>query len=99
MGVLAPTWQLAAALSASAPTMSPILRIVMAGDNDVAAIAGMSTAAIAQNVTTPTGDVVMIEKNQGSLALMGLSVAQLAVLVSLGLITAAAAAGALGGSR
>jgi len=51
----------------------------MAGDNDVAAIAGMSTAAIAQNVTTPTGDVVMIKKNQGSLALMGLSVAQLAV--------------------
>jgi len=71
----------------------------MAGDNDAAAIAGMSTAAIAQNVTTAAGDVVMIAKNQGSLALMGLSVAQLAVLVSLGLITAAAAAGALGGSR
>ena len=45
------------------------------------AIGAMSTAAIAQNVTTPTGDIVMIEKNQsvtlgsmaGSLALMGLT--------------------------
>lgn len=27
------------------------------------AIAGMSTTAIAQNVTTPSGEVVMIEKN------------------------------------
>jgi hypothetical protein len=75
-----------------------------------AAIAGMSTTAMAQNVTTPTGDIVMIQKNQsgpgsmagstpagsaGSLALMGLSPEQAAIII-LFLFGAAAAASSSG---
>jgi hypothetical protein len=64
-----------------------------------AAIAAMSATAMAQNVTTPIGDVVMIEKNQGSLALLGLGGAG-AAAVAIGLVAiVAASAGAVGGSR
>jgi hypothetical protein len=46
----------------------------------------MSTTAIAQNVTAPTGDIVMIEKNQsvtpGSLAILGLSATEAAALIA-----------------
>lgn len=64
-----------------------------------AAIGAMSTTAMAQNVTTPTGEVVMIEKNQGSLALLGLGGAG-AAAVAIGLVAiVAASAGAVGGSR
>ena len=66
-----------------------------------AAIAGMSTTAFAQNVTTTTGDVVMIEKNQVlglGFGLGGVGVGTVAfgtVVLTAGL----AAAGVVGGSR
>jgi hypothetical protein len=63
-----------------------------------AAIGAMSTTAIAQNVTTPTGNIVMIEKNQGSLAFLGLS-GPAAISLMVIVATVAAAAGAVGGSR
>ena len=69
------------------------------------AIGAMSTTAIAQNVTTPTGDIVMIEKNigpslagstpassAGSLALMGLTAEESAILILFLLGAGAAAA-------
>ncbi len=62
------------------------------------ALAVASTAATAQNVTTPTGDVVMIEKNQGSLALLGLSSTATAAAVLVIVATIAAAADASGGT-
>ncbi len=63
-----------------------------------AAIAGMSTTAMAQNVTTSTGDIVMIEKNQGSLALLGLSGAALTTILVVVVAGVAAAANSGGGS-
>ncbi len=53
-----------------------------------AALATASTAATAQNVTTATGDVVMVEKNQ-SLALAGLGAVPAAGLAAIGLLTVA----------
>jgi hypothetical protein len=61
-----------------------------------AAFAGMSSTAFAQNVTTPTGEVVMIEKNQASLGLLGLGggiAAGIAVLVAIAGIAAVGAGG------
>jgi len=57
-----------------------------------ATLAVASTAATAQNVTTASGDVVMVEKNQGFVAL---SAAQLAAL---GLFAATVAISASSGS-
>jgi hypothetical protein len=64
-----------------------------------AAIGAMSTTAIAQNVTTPTGNIVMIEKNQGSLALLGLGGAGAAAVEIVVVAVVAASASAVGGSR
>ena len=63
-----------------------------------AAIAGMSTSAIAQNVTTPSGDVVMIEKNQASLGLLGLTGSLATTLLVVGAVVAVGAAAANSGS-
>jgi hypothetical protein len=64
-----------------------------------AAIAGMSTTAIAQNVTTPAGEVVMIEKNQATLAFLGLSGAGAAAFVATFVVFVAGASGSIGGSN
>ncbi|MGJ8611015.1 MAG: hypothetical protein ACSHWY_07970 [Octadecabacter sp.] len=53
-----------------------------------AALAVASTAATAENVTTSTGDVVMIEKN---MAPLGLSALQLAALGFLSVAVAVSA--------
>jgi hypothetical protein len=63
-----------------------------------AAIAGISSTAFAQNVTTPTGEVVMIEKNQASLGLLGLGGGAAIGLGALVVIAAIAAVSADGGT-
>ncbi len=63
-----------------------------------AALAGASSTAFADNVTTATGEVVMVEKEAATIALLGLSAVQLAALGFLFVATAATAADSGGGS-
>jgi hypothetical protein len=70
-----------------------------------AAFAGMSSTAFAQNVTTPTGEVVLTKKNQGNLqdileeqGLQGLGGGAAAGITVLMAIAAIAAVGAGGGT-
>ena len=83
----------------SLPNIRPIIRSDLIENNwsipmkfttliAAAALATASTAATAQNVTTATGDVVMVEKNQ-SLALAGLGAVPAAGLAAIGLLTVA----------